>query len=259
MKQIALLGADAQLPPFDVNQLPHALASPAALAAMEAFNVHAPTRAAEKTKRGGDRGSGERDGDAQDDIKRPRDDSQPVAARSGITISNLNAVADFERELAAAAEYGAKANVFEALTKAMDDLATFNPKASSYPLIVDCLRAMRRACVEQDLASTYTHALDTMFEHKQNIADAGGLWCAFAGRPCARCGAHACLSRARAAIKAAGGLGPITSDGLKDSKSGTMSAEAAAEFMAREPSVAPVVEPDTDNEAPEDEFADMDD
>jgi hypothetical protein len=258
MKQIALLGADAQLPPFDVNQLPHALSSPAALAAMEAFNVHAPTRVAEKSKRGADT-RGERDSDAQDDSKRPRDGSQPVAARSGITISNLNAVADFERELAAAAEYDAKANVFEALTKAMDDLVTFNPKASSYPLIVDCLRAMRRACVEQDLASTYIHALATMFEHKQNVADAGGLWCALAcWTAMLAAGLTRMLYPRRAAIKAAGGLGPITANELQDSKNG-MTTEAAAEFMAREPSVAPVVEPDTDNEAPDEEDADMDD
>ena len=61
----------------------------------------------------------------------------------------------------------------------------------------------------------------------------------------------------RAAIKAAGGLGPITTDELQDSKT-AISAEEAAAFMAREPSVTAVVEAETDNEAADDEDAGMD-
>lgn len=62
----------------------------------------------------------------------------------------------------------------------------------------------------------------------------------------------------RAAIKAADGLGPITTEELQDEKCNALSAEKGAAFMAREPSAAPVLEADTDTEGADDEDADMD-
>ena len=196
MKQVAIHGAEVEIPPWDENQLPRALSSPAALAAVEAFNTHAPTIAAEKSKRGARaHDAADQDGDGQEDVKRPRDGSQPVAfaATSRIKISNLTAVADFERELSAVSgqDYEASANVLEALTNAMVDWATFHTSSDSnlYPLIIDCLRAMRRACISLKLAPTYTHALTRLFEHKQMLGDGGGLWCALA------CAVLACIMR----------------------------------------------------------------
>ena len=196
MKQIAIHGADVEIPPWDENQLPRALSSPAALAAVEAFNTHAPTSAAEKSKRGARaHGAADHGGDAQEDAKRSRDGSQPVAfaATSRIKISNLTAVADFERELSAVSGqgYDASANVMEALTNAMVDWATFHTSSDSnlYPLIIDCLRAMRRACIKLKLSPTYTHALTKLFEHKQVLGDGDGLWCASACT-CLKCFVH---------------------------------------------------------------------
>jgi hypothetical protein len=187
MKQVAIQGSDVQVPVWDESQLPRALSSPAALAAVEAFNTHAPTIAAEKSKRGARaHGGADQDGDAQDDSKRARDSSQLVAfaATSRIKISNLTAVADFERELSAASgqDYAATADVMEALTNAMVDWATFHTSGDSnlYPLIIDCLRAMRRACIKLEFPSTYRFALEKLFEHKQMLGDGGCLWCAFA-------------------------------------------------------------------------------
>ena len=196
MKQVAIHGAEVEIPPWDESQLPCALSSPAALAAVEAFNTHAPTSAAEKSKRGARaRGAADQDGDAQEE-KRARNGSQPVAfaATSRIKISNLTAVADFERELSAVSGqgYDASANVMEALTNAMVDWATFHTSSDSnlYPLIIDCLRAMRRACINLKLSPTYTHALTKLFEHKQMLGDGGGLWCALA---CARSYSPSCV------------------------------------------------------------------
>ena len=196
MKQVAIHGAEVEIPPWDEDQLPRALSSPAALAAVEAFNTHAPTVAADKSKRGARAyGAADQDGDAQEDGKRARDGSQPVAfaATSRIKISNLTAVADFERELSAVSgqDYEASANVMEALTNAMVDWATFHTSSDSnlYPLIIDCLRSMRRACINLKLAPTYTHALTRLFEHKQMLGDGGGLWCAFV------CACRTCIVR----------------------------------------------------------------
>lgn len=182
MKQVAIHGAGVEIPPWDVNHLPHALSTPAALAAVEAFNQHAPTHAAEKSKRGaGGRGSAEHDGAAHEDSKRARDSSQPEAfvATTGIRISNLSAVADFERELAAAPDFSAKVNVFQAFTEAMSDWAAMfspSPESTLYPLIISCLRAMRRACFELKHPGMYETALTMLFEHKQNVGAGGGVW-----------------------------------------------------------------------------------
>jgi len=261
MKQLAIQGAQGavEIPPWDTNALPRALSSTEALAAVNAFNTHAPTRAAEKSKRGGGaRGPAEQD-DAAGDSKRQRDgDSQPAAfgVLSRVKIGHTTAVADFRRELAAASDPSATLDCLEALTQAMFDWATFHGP-SDYPLIIECLVAMRRACVDTHTPGMFLTALSKLFQHKAMSGDSGGLWCACA-RSCCVFSVRPNLwlaSLLRTAIKAAE-LEPITTDELpgtpdEGGKSGAITAEEARAFMAREPSAEEPAEVETDNEADE--------